>query len=56
MNDVERKLNRIKFIFIIVYSDYVYGVRRTAYGTFKKILKNDGLSGLYRGLLPMMCR
>ncbi|KAM7361626.1 solute carrier family 25 member 45 [Cochliomyia hominivorax] len=38
------------------YSDYVYGKRRTTYGTFKKILQNDGISGLYRGLIPMMCR
>lgn len=38
------------------YSDYLYGQRRTAFGTFKRILKTDGISGLYRGLLPMMCR
>ncbi|XP_070853205.1 mitochondrial substrate carrier family protein ucpA-like [Drosophila suzukii] len=38
------------------YNDYLYGQRRTAFGTFKRILKTDGISGLYRGLLPMMCR
>ncbi|XP_030247011.1 solute carrier family 25 member 45 isoform X2 [Drosophila navojoa] len=38
------------------YNDYLYGQRRTAFGTFKRIVKNDGISGLYRGLLPMMCR
>ncbi|TMW54301.1 hypothetical protein DOY81_000574 [Sarcophaga bullata] len=38
------------------YSDYVYGKRRTTFSTFKNIIHTDGISGLYRGLIPMMCR
>ncbi|KAL9892390.1 solute carrier family 25 member 45 isoform X1 [Glossina fuscipes] len=38
------------------YNEYVMGQRRTPFNTFKRILKSDGISGIYRGLLPMMCR
>ncbi|KAL5290415.1 SLC25A45 family protein [Megaselia abdita] len=38
------------------YNKYLIGQRRTFYGTFAKILRNDGVIGLYRGLVPMMFR
>lgn len=38
------------------YNDYIIGQKRTPFKLFKKILKHDGISGLYRGLLPTMCR
>ncbi|XP_054726514.1 solute carrier family 25 member 45 isoform X2 [Anastrepha obliqua] len=38
------------------YNEYIFGQRRTPWGVFKKVIKVDGVSGLYRGLLPMMCR
>ncbi|XP_037956919.1 solute carrier family 25 member 45-like isoform X1 [Teleopsis dalmanni] len=38
------------------YNEYVYGMRRTPWGMFRKIVQTDGISGIYRGLVPMMCR
>ncbi|XP_075145991.1 solute carrier family 25 member 45 [Haematobia irritans] len=38
------------------YNDYIYGKRRTTMWMFKRIVQMDGVSGLFRGLMPMMCR
>ncbi|XP_061397073.1 solute carrier family 25 member 45-like [Musca vetustissima] len=38
------------------YNKYIYGHRMTPFWMFKRIVKNDGFSGLFRGLVPMMCR
>ncbi|XP_055371645.1 solute carrier family 25 member 45 isoform X2 [Condylostylus longicornis] len=37
-------------------NNYLVGQRKTPFKLFMKILKSDGIPGLYRGLLPMMCR
>lgn len=46
----------VDVVFVADYNKYLIGKNRTFYGTFRKILRNDGVVGLYRGLLPMMLR
>ncbi|XP_055849522.1 solute carrier family 25 member 45 isoform X1 [Episyrphus balteatus] len=38
------------------YNEYILGQKRTPFKLFKRIWKSEGIAGLYRGLLPMMCR